>query len=121
MGEITERRYEGLTVWIGPEHVVRSRGCAYTTACDLMRECLGRQPGERGLLRVPLPVWERFLMRKARLTVSTRTKVDPPPGLISPTRRGSSARTPDGSTSRRNEKASSPEEIRETQPRIKKR
>lgn len=81
MGDITERRYEGLTVWVGPDHVMRAKGCSYSTACELLRACLGRQPGERGLLRAPLQVWEQFAMRQAHLTTSTRTRVTPRPTL----------------------------------------
>lgn len=81
MGEDTDRRCQGMTEYVGVREVMRLLRCEETYAYDVLRELAGRLPGERGLLRVPKLELERYLLRKFRQTTSTRTRVEPPPGL----------------------------------------
>jgi len=94
MGEDTERRCQGMTEFVGVREVMRLLRCEETYAYDVLREIAGRLPGERGLLRVPKQELERYLLRKFRQTPSTRTRVEPPPGLG--LRAGSGASVPAG-------------------------
>jgi hypothetical protein len=45
-----ELRKKGLALDL-PEDVMRAKQCSYPKACEYLRQILGRQPGERGLLR----------------------------------------------------------------------
>jgi hypothetical protein len=50
-----------LPVFIDVHDVMRSMKCSRTMAYGHMRAALGRAPGERGQLRVPLYVWHRYV------------------------------------------------------------
>ena len=50
-----------LPVFIDVHDVMRSMKCSRTMAYGHMRAALGRAPGERGQLRVPLYVWHRYI------------------------------------------------------------
>lgn len=49
-----------ITYWVAVSDVARALGCGRTTAYAHLRRAAGRRPGDRGLLRVPAPVWERY-------------------------------------------------------------
>lgn len=80
MGEFTERRrLDGLTELIGVTEVRRLLGCKLSLAYEHLRRAAGRQPGERGLLRVTKAVWERYALREFNMSDSTiRLRPDPP-------------------------------------------
>jgi hypothetical protein len=50
-----------LPLFIDVHDVMRSMKCSRTMAYSHMRAALGRAPGERGQLRVPLYVWHRYI------------------------------------------------------------
>ncbi len=61
LGEITEsRRFGMITMWVSATDVRRALGCSRALAYEHLRRASRRPPGERGLLRVPLDVWERY-------------------------------------------------------------
>ena len=80
MGEFTDRRrLDGLTELIGAAEVRRVLGCKLSLAYEHLRRAAGRQPGERGLLRVTKAVWERYALREFNMSDSTiRLRPDPP-------------------------------------------
>ena len=49
-----------LTRFVDAEDVTRALGCSRSTAYEHLRRAARRQQGERGLLRVPVTVWERY-------------------------------------------------------------
>jgi hypothetical protein len=53
-----------LPVFIDVHDVMRSMKCSRTMAYGHMRAALGRAPGERGQLRVPLYVWHRYVQAR---------------------------------------------------------
>jgi len=53
-----------LPVFIDVHDVMRSMKCSRTMAYGHMRKALGRAPGERGQLRVPVYVWLRYVQRR---------------------------------------------------------
>ncbi len=74
------------------ENVMESMQCSRAMAYSHMRRAIGRRPGERGQLRVPLPVWERYVARlfdpdyKPSEKAATNTSVSPVP-ITRPRRR----------------------------------
>ena len=57
----TTRVWESaITYWVAVSDVARALGCGRTTAYAHLRRAAGRRPGDRGLLRVPAPIWERY-------------------------------------------------------------
>lgn len=54
------RRAAPITFWLAVDDVIHALGCSRTKAYEHLRRAAGRRPGERGLLRVPAPVWERY-------------------------------------------------------------
>jgi hypothetical protein len=81
VGEFTERRrLDGLTELIGVTEVRRLLGCKLSLAYEHLRRAAGRQPGERGLLRVTKEVWERYALRAFHMSNSTiRLRPEPRP------------------------------------------
>jgi len=63
-----------LPVFVDVHDVMRSMKCSRTMAYGHMRAALGRAPGERGQLRVPLYMWHRYV--RARFD---RERVPTPP------------------------------------------
>ena len=53
-----------LPVFIDVQDVIGSMKCSRTMAYGHMRAALGRAPGERGQLRVPLYVWHRYIQAR---------------------------------------------------------
>jgi len=53
-----------ITIFIGVGDVIRALGCCRAKAYQLLREAAGRNRGERGMLRVPVYVWEQFIQEK---------------------------------------------------------
>lgn len=53
-----------LPVFIDVDDVKRSMKCSRTMAYGHMRAALGRKPGERGQLRVPVYVWLRYVQAR---------------------------------------------------------
>jgi hypothetical protein len=54
------RRFSLVTVFVSAQEVRRALGCSRSLAYEHLRRAAGREPGVRGLLRVPLDVWERY-------------------------------------------------------------
>src|SRR5512138_3110479 len=62
MGWVTEeRRRMPMTVFVSVTEVRRALGCSRSVAYDHLRRAAGRAPGVRGLLRVPLRIWEGYI------------------------------------------------------------
>jgi len=55
-----ERRLSLVPMFVSAVEVRRSLGCSRSLAYEHLRRAAGREPGARGLLRVPLDVWERY-------------------------------------------------------------
>lgn len=82
MGEFTDRRrLEGLTEFVSAREVRRLLGCKESLAYEHLRRAAGRQPGERGLLRVTKQVWERYALREFHMSNST-IRLRPEPGPV---------------------------------------
>lgn len=54
------RRNSTLTFWVAVSDVMEALACGRSTAYEHLRRAAGRRRGERGLLRVAAPVWERY-------------------------------------------------------------
>ncbi len=50
-----------ITVFVSAADVMRALGCSKTVAYEHLRRAARRAPGTRGLLRVPVAVWEDYL------------------------------------------------------------
>jgi hypothetical protein len=115
VSETTERRYAGLTHFIGVKDVMQLvHDCCESQAYLYLREAAGRLPGERGQLRVTKEVWEQYVLRKFRMSASTRTRVEPPASLAS----GGSRSSPDKLDAKAPSSGSTTA-LRVTQPRFK--
>jgi hypothetical protein len=89
-----------IPVFLDVQDVMASMKCARTTAYAHMRKALGRLPGARGHLRVPVYVWQRYV----------RMQFDP---------EAAAARPRFGQRDKRDESATGPIPI--TRPRTKPR
>lgn len=58
---MTEGLVIPIPVFIDVKDVMTSMKCSRTTAYAHMRQAIGRRPGERGQLRVPIYVWQRYV------------------------------------------------------------
>jgi hypothetical protein len=50
-----------ITVFVSVDDVVAALGCSRSTAYEHLRRAARREAGARGLLRVPVAVWEDYL------------------------------------------------------------
>lgn len=50
-----------IPVFVDVHDVMASMKCSESTAYAHMRAAIDRRPGERGLLRVPVYVWQRYV------------------------------------------------------------
>src|SRR5215469_5971275 len=55
-----------LTAFVRVKDVMRALGCSRSLAYELLRRAAKRTSGTRGLLRVPVLVWERFVLEVYR-------------------------------------------------------
>lgn len=55
-----------LMPYVGARDVVAQLGCSRAAAYRMLAEAAGRLPGARGMLRVPMATWERYLEERAR-------------------------------------------------------
>ena len=78
LGEMTESRRFGMAqLWVSAIDLRRALGCSRALACEHLRRASRWPPGERGLLRVPLHVRERY----ARQVLScSRSSIEPGSG-----------------------------------------
>ena len=49
-----------ITVFVSASDVMQALGCSRSLAYEHLRAAAGRPPGTRGLLRVPVAVWEDY-------------------------------------------------------------
>ena len=56
-----EARALPITQFVGAAEVMAALGCSRATAYEHLRRAAARKPGDRGLLRVPVEVWERYV------------------------------------------------------------
>ena len=66
-----EERGLAITQWVSVKDVMRALSCPRSTAYLHLRRASGRKPGERGLLRVPLEIWERYAQEEFQCQGST--------------------------------------------------
>jgi hypothetical protein len=89
-----------IPVFIDVDDVMASMKCSRTMAYVHMRAALGRAPGERGQIRVPVYVWHRYVRAHFDPEGSPRACAPKPPaanGSASPipiTRPRTKPRTP---------------------------
>lgn len=55
-----DRCVVSITVFVAVDDVMRAIGCSRSQAYAYLREAAGRKHGDRGLLRVPALIWERY-------------------------------------------------------------
>ncbi len=51
-----------LTAFVRVKDVMRALGCSRSLAYEHLRRAAQRMPGARGLLRVPVRVWEKYVL-----------------------------------------------------------
>src|SRR5262245_20245609 len=61
-----------LTEFVTPADVQRVLQCSRSTAYEHLRRASGRPPEQRGLLRVPVRTWERYIREHFEWQTSTR-------------------------------------------------
>jgi len=62
VGWVTQERFRfPLTLFVSVEQVRLALGCSRSAAYEHLRRAARRLPGTRGLLRVPLRVWEGYV------------------------------------------------------------
>src|SRR5229473_3793052 len=66
MSMVRTSRDFSLTAFVRVKDVMRALGCSRSLAYELLRRAAGRTSGTRGLLRVPVLVWERFVLEVYR-------------------------------------------------------
>src|SRR5215471_17157516 len=66
MSMVRTSRDFSLTAFVRVKDVMRALGCSRSLAYELLRRAAKRTPGSRGLLRVPVLVWERFVLEVYR-------------------------------------------------------
>src|SRR5216684_2589735 len=66
MSMLRTSRDFSLTAFVRVKDVMRALGCSRSLAYELLRRAAGRTSGTRGLLRVPVLVWERFVLEVYR-------------------------------------------------------
>src|SRR6266852_3177668 len=55
-----------LTAFVRVKDVMRALGCSRSLAYEHLRRAAQRTPGARGLLRVPVRVWEKYVLEVYR-------------------------------------------------------
>src|SRR5215472_16893184 len=66
MSMVRTSRDFSLTAFVRVKDVMRALGCSRSLAYELLRRAAKRAPGSQGLLRVPVLVWERFVLEVYR-------------------------------------------------------
>src|SRR6266849_3628210 len=66
MSMLRTSRDFSLTAFVRVKDVMRALGCSRSLAYELLRRAAQRTPGTRGLLRVPVLIWERFVLEVYR-------------------------------------------------------
>ena len=61
---VNEGRVVPIPVFIDVHDVMRTMKCSRSNAYAHMRAAIGRRPGERGQLRVPIYVWQQYVERQ---------------------------------------------------------
>src|SRR5713101_231296 len=118
MSMLRTSRDFSLTAFVRVKDVMRALGCSRSLAYELLRRAARRTPGTRGLLRVPVLIWERFVLEVYRCGSSS---VGESGGAGTTTMGSAATAQPNAGTSRL--RSSSPETgsetplIRVTQPR----
>ena len=56
-----DERVIPIPIFVDVEDVMRTMKCKRATAYVHMRRAVGRKPGQRGLLRVPVYLWQRYV------------------------------------------------------------
>ena len=64
MSTVRTSRDFTLTAFVRVKDVMRALGCSRSLAYELLRRAAKRAPGSRGLLRVPVWAWERFVLEQ---------------------------------------------------------
>src|SRR6266849_8373613 len=118
MSMLRTSRDFSLTAFVRVKDVMRALGCSRSLAYELLRRAARRTPGTRGLLRVPVLVWERFVLEVYRCGSSSAGEF----GGVGTSKTGSATFAPPSAATRKRPN-SSPEigsetsPIRVTQPR----
>ena len=58
---MSSARVVPIPIFIDVRDVMESMKCGRAMAYEHMRRAIGRKPGERGQLRVPVYVWQRYI------------------------------------------------------------
>lgn len=116
-----------ITVFVTADDVEGALGCARATAYDHLRRAARRCAGQRGMLRVPVAVWEAYVKEYFQCEVGSTSEKKAPSG-----RAGSTQATVNGFSDRRAAPTAAPPRrssassnvmplIRLTQPRARPR
>jgi hypothetical protein len=117
MSMVRTSRDFSLTAFVRVKDVMRALGCSRSLAYELLRRAAKRTPGTGGLLRVPVLIWERFVLEVYRCGSSVVDYAGAGTSKIS----GAAGARPSGAT-RKTASSSRPAgnetpQIRITQPR----
>jgi hypothetical protein len=58
---LDETRLLELTIFVSAADVQRALGCSRSMAYEHLRHAAGRDFGDRGMLRVSIPIWEAYV------------------------------------------------------------
>src|SRR5215472_1833886 len=111
MSMVRTSRDFSLTAFVRVKDVMRALGCSRSLAYELLRRAAKRTPGSRGLLRVPVLVWERFVLEVYRCGSSSAVES----GGAGTSRTGGGTCAPPSAATRR-QRNSLPETGNETPP-----